>query len=86
MQLNVLFSEYFHYFYVKDSMINNFMLVCFLMCWSFIERLLQYCSIRTVTQHHCEAGLRKANYLLKAKIWSDLPRIEWEKGDGIFWM
>lgn len=86
MQLNTLFINYFHYFYVKDSLINIFMVVGLLMRWSFTERLLQYCSIRAVMQHQCEAGLRRGNNLLKAEIWSHLPRIEWENGDGMFWM
>lgn len=87
MQLNMLFSKYFHYFYVKDSLINiSIFHACVLMWWNFTARLLQCCSIRSVMQHYCEVGLRKANNILKAGLGSDLPRIEWEKGDGMFWM
>lgn len=62
------------------------MLICLLIWWSFTEKLLQYCSTSAVMQHCCEVQARKCNNLLKTEMWSDLPRMEWKRGDGMFWM
>lgn len=62
------------------------MLIYLLIWWNFTVKLLQNCSISAAMQNSSEAGARKGKQLLKIEIWSDLPRREWKRGDGMFWI